>query len=80
MADYNKLNAEQQEQAERILQHLRARADKHLEELALLLASKPDRELFGKTEFEARDIIHRIGADAMQAALEARQKKGVSGC
>jgi hypothetical protein len=78
--DRAELSAEQQQQAELILQHLRTHADQHLQELALLLASKPDCELFGKTEFEARDIIHRIGADAMQAALESRQKKGLSGC
>lgn len=73
------LDAQQQECADRILQHLRTHADRHLEELAVLLASKPDSELFGKTEFEARDIVHRIGAAAMQAAVEERQKKGVPG-
>jgi hypothetical protein len=46
----------------------------------VLLASKPDSELFGQTEFEARDIILRIGAQAMQAAVNERQKKGVPGC
>lgn len=80
MASGKKLSAEQQAQADRILEHLRTHADKHLQELATLLASKPDSELFGKTEFEARDIINQIGADAMQAALESRQKKGLSGC
>ena len=74
------LNSEEQERAERILQHLRAHADQHLQELAILLASKSDRELFGKTEFEARDIILKIGQAGMQAAIDARQKKGLSGC
>ena len=73
------LSPQQQECADRILQHLRTHADRHLQELAVLLASKPDSELFGKTEFEARDIVHRIGAAAMQAAVEERQKKGVPG-
>lgn len=74
------LNSEQQAHADRILQHLRTHADQHLQELAVLLASKPDSELFGQTEFEARDIILRIGAQAMQAAVNERQKKGVPGC
>jgi hypothetical protein len=74
------LNPEQQEHAERILQHLRATADRHLQELAVLLASKPDNELFGQTEFQARDILHRIGAQAIQAAVDERQKRGVPGC
>jgi hypothetical protein len=74
------LNAEQQQQAELILQHLRTTADQHLQELAMLLASKPDNELFGQTEFDARDILHRIGAGAMQAAVDSRSKKGVRRC
>jgi len=70
-----------QAEAERIYQHLRANADQHLRELAELLASKPDEELFGETEFQARDLVHRIGADAYQAVLQERQKKGrVCGC
>ncbi|WP_197443026.1 hypothetical protein [Lignipirellula cremea] len=74
------LSPEQQERADLILQHLRANADKHLVELSVLLASKPDSQIFGKTEFEARDIVHRIGAQAIQAAVDAAAKKGVPGC
>jgi hypothetical protein len=75
------LTAEQQADAERLYQQMRANADQHLRELAELLASKPDEELFGETEFQARDLLHRIGAEAYQAALQERQKKGrVRGC
>lgn len=79
-ANAAELSSEQQEHADRILRHLRTHADQHLQELAVLLASKPDSELFGQTEFEARDILHRIGAQAVQAAVNERQKKGVPGC
>jgi len=79
-ASATQLSSEQREHADRILQHLRTHADQHLQELAILLASKPDSELFGQTEFEARDILHRIGAQAVQTAVNARQKKGVPGC
>lgn len=79
-ADAAQLSSEQQEHADRILQHLRTNADQHLRELSVLLASKPDSELFGQTEFEARNILHRIGAQAVQAAVNERQKKGVPGC
>lgn len=74
------LNSEQEERAALILQHLRTHADQHFQELAVLLASKPDHELFGQTEYEARDILHRIGTQALQAAVDSRQKKGVPGC
>ncbi len=39
--------------------------------LARLLVSKSDAEVFGDTEFEARSIVHHLGA----AALEERLKK-----
>ena len=40
---------------------LASRADDDLLALARLLVSKEDRELFGDTEFQVRDIVHRIG-------------------
>jgi hypothetical protein len=44
-----------------------------------LLASKPNRELLGHTEFQIRDACHRIGACAVDAALEERKKGGTKG-
>ena len=47
--------------------------------LARLLAAKPDDKLLGKTEFEVRDAVHRLGASALQAALDGRKKGGIRG-
>ena len=44
--------------------------------LAQLLASKPDAQLLGKTEFEVRDAVHRLGAKALETALNERKKGG----
>jgi hypothetical protein len=44
-----------------------------------LLMSKPDAELFGKTEFELRDRVHAIGAQALETALQERKKGGTTG-
>jgi hypothetical protein len=44
--------------------------------VAKLLASKSDGELFGETEFELRDRLHRLGAASLERAAEQRQKKG----
>jgi hypothetical protein len=41
-----------------------------------LLASKPDSELLGKTEFQVRDSLHKLGAQALGAALSGRKKGG----
>lgn len=70
------LTAEQAELAERIYQTLRQAADSDLRGLAELLASKPDRQLLGHTEFEVRDRVHKIGAKALETALDERKKGG----
>ena len=71
-----KLDPQQQEQAERIYQSLMQAAAADLRQLAELLASKEDRELLGRTEFEVRDLVHALGAKAVQAALDERKKGG----
>ena len=70
------LTPDQAELSGRIYQSLRQAADADLRLLADLLASKPDRQLLGRTEFEVRDLVHRIGAQAFQTALEERKKGG----
>jgi hypothetical protein len=71
------LTTEQTELAERIFQNLRQAAESDLRGLAELLASKPDRQLLGQTEFEVRDRVHKIGAKALETALEERKKATV---
>lgn len=67
------LAPELEAKAQELLTHLRAQADDELLALARLLVSKQDHEIFGDTEFQARDIVHRIGAKAFEAHLA--QKK-----
>ena len=68
------LTPEQAELAERIYQTLRQATDADLRGMAELLASKPDRQLLGPTEFEVRDRGHQIGARRLQTALDERKK------
>jgi len=77
--DRTPLTPEQQAEAERIYEILRARTDDDLRQLAQLLASKPDHQLLGATEFEVRDRVHRIGAEALSTALAERKKRGTRG-
>lgn len=72
------LTPEQLEQAERIYQALRQATDVDLRNVALLLASKPDSQLLGPTEFEVRDRVHAIGAKAIEIAVHDR-KGGATG-
>jgi hypothetical protein len=65
------LSADLEAQAQELAARIRARADSDILALARLLVSKRDAEVFGDTEFEARTIVHHLGA----AALEERLKK-----
>ena len=73
------LTPEQAEAAERIYQVLRSACDDDIRQIARLLASKPDDKLLGTTEFEVRDRVHRIGAKAIETALNERKKGGTKG-
>ena len=49
--------------------------------MAKALASKADSELFGANEYEVRDRVHQLGAQALEVAANERQKKGrIRGC
>ena len=76
---WSPLTAEQAEAADRILQSLRQAVETDLRGLAELLASKPDSQLLGQTEFEVRDRVHKIGAKAIETALAERKKGGTTG-
>ena len=76
---WSHLTTEQAELADRIYQTLRQAADADLRGLAELLASKPDRQLLGQTKFEVRDRVHKIGAKALETALEERKKGATKG-
>lgn len=72
------LSPEQAERAEQIFQSLRQAAEADLCGIAELLASGEDSQILGPTEFEVRDRVHRIGAKAIETALDQR-KKGATG-
>lgn len=73
------LTPEQQAEAERIRTALLEAAAADIRELAELLASRDDSNTFGATEFTVRDIVHRIGAKAVQTALDGRKKGATTG-
>jgi len=68
------LSAELEAQAQELVARLRPQAEEDLLALARLLVSKEDRELFGDTEFEVRDIVHRLGAKAYTAHLVGKKR------
>src|SRR5215218_4887087 len=73
------LTPDQRADADRIHAALLSAAATDLRELAELLATKDDRTVFGATEFAVRDIVLRVGAKAVEAALAGRKKGGTTG-
>jgi hypothetical protein len=70
------LTAEQEAEAKRIEDLLRAQSEVEIRKMARFLASRSNRQLLGETEFVLRDAVHRIGARGIEAALEERKKGG----
>ena len=58
------LSAEQEVEAKALEAKIQTAVHKEIADLARLMVSKSDRELFGQTEFQVRDIVLHIGAKA----------------
>jgi len=67
------LSPELEAKAQERVARWRPQAEKELLELARLLVSTQDHEIFGETEFEARTIVHCIGAHAFEAHLAEKK-------
>jgi hypothetical protein len=70
------LTPEQEQEAQRIADVLMAKMRVEAQDIARLLVSKDNPELFGQTEFQLRDRLLRLGAQGIDAALEERKKRG----
>ena len=73
------LTPDQEAEAQRLFAILQQPFLDEARRLARLLAAKPDDKLLGQAEFEVRDAVHRLGADALQAALDGRKKGATKG-
>jgi RNA polymerase sigma factor (sigma-70 family) len=73
------LTPAQEAEAERLFTILKQTSEADLKALARLLASTADRDLLGATEFQVRDRVLRIGAQALETALAERKKRGTTG-
>jgi hypothetical protein len=73
------LTAEQHVDAQHFRELMLEAAAADLTELAELLATKTDATMLGETEFRVRDIVHRVGAKAIETALAERKKGGTKG-
>jgi len=72
------LTPEQEAEAQHLYDLLQQTFLDEARRFARLLASKPDHQQLGQTEFEVRDLLHRLGATALQTALNQRKKRGTT--
>ena len=61
------LSPEQEAQAQQLAQTIRQAADEELLAIARALVSTDESTLFGDTEFQIRELVHRLGAKAYQS-------------
>jgi hypothetical protein len=75
MAD-TPLTPEQEAEAEHLYELLQQTFLEEARRFARLLASKPDEQQLGRTEFEVREQFHGLAAKALETALNERKKRG----
>jgi hypothetical protein len=68
-----RLSAEQELEAKHLEAKINVAIAKEVADLARLLVGTGDKDLFGATEFQVRDLVLRIGAKAYSEHL--REKK-----
>ena len=73
------LTPEQEAEAQRLATLIGKRAQEEALHMARIMASKPNDQLLGATEFEIRDRGHALVAHAIETALNERKKGGTKG-
>lgn len=76
MEDFQ-LTPEQKAEVQRITDIVLNATRADIERMACVMVSKKNEHLLGQSEFEVRDICHRIGAKVVETALEGRKKGGI---
>ncbi len=73
------LTPEELAEAERSFEVMKEAVQEDLWRIACLMAGKPIERLLGRTEFELRDQVLRLGAKAVETAVNGRKKGGTKG-
>lgn len=73
------LTPDQQREAEQFAALFLRVAQREAQRFGELLATRPDGQLLGRTEFDLRTLVHRLGAAALEAALDERKKGATPG-
>jgi hypothetical protein len=69
------LTPEREAEAQQLLLALRQALDEELLAVARSLVATDEHTLFGQTEFDIRDLLHKAGAKAYQAYLAQKKTR-----
>jgi hypothetical protein len=72
------MTAEERAEAQRLFEVTQQAMAEEQWRICCLMASKKDNQLLGQTEFDLRDRVLRVGAIALEAAVNQRRKKGAT--
>ena len=67
------LSEEQEREAKLLEAKIRAAVDRELADLARFLVSRSEGDLFGQSEFQVRDHVLRLGAQAYEQHLRGEK-------
>ena len=67
------LTEQQEAEALKLAEAISQAASTDILALARVLVSKPSHQAFGQTEFQLRDLVHRIGAKALELHLAEKK-------
>jgi len=70
------LTPEQEAEAQRVAAVIKQKMEEEVLNMARIMASKPNAQLLGATEFQIRDRAHKIAACAIETAVNERKKGG----
>jgi len=72
---WTELSAEQEGEAQRLAEVIRAATEDDFLRIARLLVTRQEGDVFGQAEFTIRDILLRAGAKAYQAHLGEKKTR-----
>jgi hypothetical protein len=67
------LSLEQEREAKLLEAKIRVAVDQEIADLARLLVSRSENDLFGQSEFQVRDLVLRVGARAFEEHLRGKK-------
>ena len=67
------LSEEQEHEAKLLDAKIQLAVDQEIADLARLLVSKSESDLFGQSEFQVRDLVLRVGAQAFEQHLRGKK-------